>query len=121
MKLSTMLATGVFKSILELKVFLIKNKKSGHLFFIPEMSIVEEEEEFDLFFYLSKPAELKREAFPIPKETFKYNISEERLKGLYASYYCTDCLPDSGYFKNLKAYEGTDWVWLYDSSAMEGV
>jgi hypothetical protein len=115
-----MMEADCFNNVLELKIFLIRHKKSGHLFYLTEMANLEIEEEFDLFFYLSKPAQSQREAFPIPKDIFVGNFSEERLKGLYASYYCTDLLPDSIYFKNLKVYEGNDWVWLYENSVSEG-
>ena len=121
MKLKNMLTTGDFKNILELKVFLINHKKSGHLFYFPEMACLEENEEFDLFFYLSKPSKTQKEAFPIPRNAFDDNISEERLQALYTSYYCTDCLPEPVFFHNLEVYEGSDWVWLYENCVSEGI
>jgi hypothetical protein len=115
MNLKNMLVDGEFNNTLELKVFLIKHKKTGHLFYLPDMASLDVEVEFDLFYYLSKPSGSEKEAFPIPRSIFKENISEEHLKRLYEAYYCTDHLPKLDYFHNLKVYKGSDWVWFYDN------
>lgn len=121
LNLRNMMRTGCFANILELKQFLIKHKKSGRVFYLLDISDLDMDEEFEFYFYLSKPPFSEKIAFPILRQVFEESISEVKLIRFFANYYNHDELPDNKELLcNLSVYKGSEWVWLYHNQKLEG-
>lgn len=119
LNLKEMMETDCFNNVLELKKFLIEHKKSGRLFYLCDMATLNIEEEFELYFYISKSPNNIEGAFPVLRSVFEDQPNEEKLQRLYASYYDTPLVPEHKYFQRLSVFKGSEWVWLYDNQKLE--
>jgi hypothetical protein len=110
-----------FRNILELKLFLIDHKKTGRVFYHPDMTALQEEEEFELYFYLPNPQKSERNAFPMLREIYESNPPEDKVLQLCQGYMDEmDFLLEKSLFCNLEVYKGTEWVWFYSNNMLEG-
>lgn len=103
------------KSMLEMKQFLIHQKKDGVIFFTENLLTLGIHDPFEIYFYQKPSKESEKRAFPIKKEWFGLLPKEEkkRLKELeeyFKEYYQSEqdlsrC--------HLKTYQSERFVWIH--------
>jgi hypothetical protein len=113
LNLNVFLASSRFTNILEVKKYLINHKKNGFVFYLPSMTKLDQNEEFDLFFFIKKSSTTKNYAFPISSTDYKKNLPMYVLTQLYRDYYETEEIPNEAFFQGLSIYKGVEWSWFY--------
>jgi len=109
-------------NILKIKQNLLQMKKRGVLFFKEDISTMDSQTSFHVYYHLLPNEKTECSAFPIPKQAFVLQSDRlddkktfEAAKRYFEDYYINEVLDKKGFdeFDLKNPFIGEDYVWLY--------